>query len=215
MSGMLVAAVVFAVLSGICVARYAMQGREERRRRDAIRAEMGLASAEERVLGDTGPIGRLRARRERERLSLEVERHVPEMLDAVALGMRSGLSFESALKLYASRFDDELALSCRRACQEWESGLVERDDALKAMADRYDVASLSRFVSNVVRALRFGSPMGRMLKALSDEARSCYRARMEERVAKAPVKMLAPTAGLILPAMLILMMGPVALELVG
>ena len=140
---------------------------------------------------------------------------VPEMLDAISLGMRSGLSFESAMRLYGSRFDDRLALACRSACQSWESGLVERDEALRAIAEQFDVPSLSRFVANAQRALKYGSPMGRMLEVLSNEARSCYRAKMEERVAKAPVKMLTPTAGLILPAMLIMMMGPVVLELIG
>ncbi len=90
-----------------------------------------------------------------------------------------------------------------------------RDEALRRLAAELDVPALSRFVSNIQRALRFGSPIGRMLESLSSEARSCYRATMEERVAKTPVKMLGPTAGLILPAMLILMMGPVMLDLVG
>lgn len=38
-------------------------------------------------------------------------------------------------------------------------------------------------------------------------------ARLEERVAKAPVKMMMPTGALILPAMLLLVLGPVLLEL--
>ena len=41
-----------------------------------------------------------------------------------------------------------------------------------------------------------------------------YRAKMEEKVAKAPVKMLVPTAVLILPAMLIVVMAPVFLGFV-
>lgn len=79
---------------------------------------------------------------------------------------------------------------------------------------RSGVASLERFASNVVRCLRFGSPMNRMLEALASEARGCYRAKMEEKVAKAPVKMLVPTAVLILPAMLIVVMAPVFLGFV-
>lgn len=40
-----------------------------------------------------------------------------------------------------------------------------------------------------------------------------HRAQVEERVAKAPVKMMVPTGTLILPAMLLLVLGPVLLEL--
>lgn len=143
---------------------------------------------------------------------LAIERHVPEMVDAVALGMRAGLSFESAFALYCDRFDDELAAACRRACLSWESGLVSRDEALGRLAQDMDVSSLTTFVNNVMRCLRFGSPMSRMFEIMASEARSCYRAKMEEMVAKAPVKMLVPTAALILPAMLIVVMGPLLLE---
>ncbi len=213
MSAIVASSAVLAGASGFLIARWAADSFAEARRRRELREEMGLSrDSTEATLGF---LGRSRRRRERERVRMEVERHVPEMLDAIALGMRSGLSFESALRLYSSRFDDRLALACRRACQRWESGLVEREEALRAMAEEFDVPSLSRFVANALRALRYGSPMGRMLEVLSSEARSCYRAKMEERVAKAPVKMLAPTAGLILPAMLVMMMGPVVLELVG
>ena len=212
--GVLIAAAVLAALAGFALARWAMQELEDARRRRSLREEAGLAGEASAGLRPAA-VSRIRGKRERERVQLDVERHVPEMLDAIALGMRSGLSFESALRLYSFRFDDRLALACRRACQSWESGLVERDEALRGVAEEFDVPSLSRFVANALRALRYGSPMGRMLEVLSSEARSCYRAKMEERVAKAPVKMLAPTAGLILPAMLIMMMGPVVLELIG
>lgn len=212
--GILIAAAVLAALAGFALARWAMQELEDAQRRKSLREEAGLAGEVSAGLRPAA-VSRIRGKRERERVQLDVERHVPEMLDAIALGMRSGLSFESALRLYSFRFDDRLALACRRACQSWESGLVERDEALRGVAEEFDVPSLSRFVANALRALRYGSPMGRMLEVLSSEARSCYRAKMEERVAKAPVKMLAPTAGLILPAMLIMMMGPVVLELIG
>ena len=56
--------------------------------------------------------------------------------------------------------------------------------------------------------------MGRMLEVLAAEVRATYRADMEEAVAKAPVKMLVPTAALILPAMLIVVMAPVLLEFI-
>lgn len=214
MNFFLASSALMAACAGFFMTLWAAGHIEEWRRRRTLREQMGLPNQDAGVSG-SAPLAHAKRRRERERIRLEVERHVPEMLDAIALGMRSGLSFESAMRLYSSRFDDRLALSCRKACQSWESGLVERDEALRAIADEFDVPTLSRFVSNALRALKYGSPMGRMLEVLSNEARSCYRAKMEERVAKAPVKMLAPTACLILPAMLVMMMGPVVLELIG
>ena len=57
--------------------------------------------------------------------------------------------------------------------------------------------------------------MAANLEALSAEARNQYRAACEEKIAKAPVKMLMPTGALILPAMLLLVMGPILLEMMG
>ena len=67
----------------------------------------------------------------------------------------------------------------------------------------------------MVRSLRFGVSLAENLDALAEEARARYRAACEEAIAKAPVKMLIPTCGLILPAMLLLIMGPVLLEMIG
>jgi len=45
------------------------------------------------------------------------------------------------------------------------------------------------------------------------QSRAAWKAQLEEKVAKAPVKMMLPTGTLILPAMLLLVMGPILLEL--
>ena len=55
--------------------------------------------------------------------------------------------------------------------------------------------------------------MTELLIDLAQEARREYRALQQEKVAKAPVKMLLPTGALILPAMLLLVMGPIVLDL--
>lgn len=214
MNAMAAAAMLSAAFSGFWLSLWLLAKRDEERRRKRARQVLGR-------LDEASPLGRLpgfalaarlRARRRAALRKADIERHLPEMVDALSLGMGAGLSFESAFKLYCSRFDDPLAKACNEACKSWESGLVSREDALKALADREGVAILDRFVANVLRCLRFGSPMTRVLEVLANEARSCYRARMEEKVAKAPVKMLMPTTALILPAMLILVMAPVLLD---
>lgn len=198
--------VLLACASGAFVAWWGWGAVEVRRRRARARGSLSREPLRRRR------VGKIEFKRKEEERRLEIERHVPEMIDALGLGMRAGLSFEGAFRLYCQRFDDELAQACAQACRGWESGLVTRDAALRAMAQECGVETLTRFVENVERCLRFGSPMGRMLDMLAAEARSCYKAKMEEKVARAPVKMMAPTAALILPAMLIMVMAPVMLE---
>ncbi|MDO4442832.1 MAG: type II secretion system F family protein [Slackia sp.] len=202
-----------AAVAGVFASMWASELLSEKRKEQEIRRKtFGANDAMRRKGAFFGIAAPWSKRKQRAKDSMAIERHVPEMIDAVALGMRAGLSFESAFSLYCARFDDDLATACRRACRSWESGMVSRDEALRALARDMDIASLTRFMNGVIRCLRFGSPMSRMFEAMAGEARSCYRAKMEELVAKAPVKMLVPTAGLILPAMLIMVLGPVLLE---
>lgn len=143
----------------------------------------------------------------------QVERHLPEMLDVVSLGLRSGLSFEGALDAYCRHFDTLLAHELASAKARWSSGLTSRDEALGLVADSFDSPVLKRVLGDVARSLRYGSALSESLGSVAVEVRKEYRARKQEEVAKAPVKMMIPTGALILPAMLILVLGPVMLEL--
>ncbi len=145
----------------------------------------------------------------------QMEHHLPEMLDVVALGMRSGLSFDASLKLYTAHFKTYLAQEFSSAQRQWLSGLEYRDAGLRKIADSYDSQIFKRVIETIVRSIRFGSSMVESLEEQSSEARVVYRAKREEQTAKAPVKMMIPTGTLILPAMLIMVVGPVLLELMG
>ena len=143
----------------------------------------------------------------------DLERDLPEMLEVVALGLRSGLSFDRSFGLYPAHFDTAFARECASAQRQWSFGLATREDALKGLAERYDSALLRRTVEAAVRSLRFGTSLADVFESHAGEARAVRRARREEQVAKAPVKMMVPTGALILPAMLLLVLGPVLLEL--
>ena len=157
----------------------------------------------------------LRQKKEKDRLLTSYERDFPSLLEVVSLGMHAGLSFDAAFELYASRFSTPLACACNQVVPSWSSGIITRDDALRTLVGSIELPSFSRFVSLVLRSIHFGAPIAGMLGDLADEARKEYRAEREKRVAKAPVRMLIPTAACILPAMLLLVLGPVILELVA
>ncbi len=144
----------------------------------------------------------------------ELERHLPEMLDVMVMGLRSGLSFDRALQLYIDHFSTLLSFSVAEAKRQWSFGLSRRDDALRALAETYDSLLFSRVVENIIRSLHFGTSMADNLESAANEARLAYQAKKQEEVAKAPVKMMLPTGALILPAMLLLVLGPVLLELI-
>ena len=143
------------------------------------------------------------------------DRHLSEMLEVVALGLRSGMTFDRAFALYGAFFDNEFAQECARAYRKWSLGLSTREEALHHLAASFDCTQLSRVIDTILRSLRFGSPVTELLEEAAAQSRATYQTELEERVAKAPVKMMLPTGALILPAMLLLVMGPVLLELIN
>lgn len=175
-------------------------------------AELSAIGAAAGALGGASAVPRAIERIERERAS-GLERDLPEMLEVVALGLRSGLSFDRSFGLYGAHFDSEFAGACAQALRAWSSGLATREESLRGLASSYDSVLFARVVEGAVRALRFGSSLAEGFESAAVEARAVHRAHVEERVAKAPVKMMVPTGALILPAMLLLVLGPVLLEL--
>ena len=145
----------------------------------------------------------------------EAERGLPHMLDVLAMGVRSGLSFDRSMQLYAQYFDTPLSRSCETARQQWVTGFLTREKALCALAASYDSELVSRVIGMMVRSLKLGSSLADDLAAAAEDARSAYAACRKESVAKAPVKMMVSTGVFMLPAMLLLVLGPILLELMG
>lgn len=165
------------------------------------------------AFGYTAPIRSLELSCKRR--AADADQHLSEMLEVVALGLRSGLSFDLSFALYGDHFEGEFARSCGLAYRRWALGLMTREESLRLLASSYECEQLGRFVDSVVRSLRLGTSLAGVLEEAASQSRATYRAALEERVAKAPVKMMLPTGTLILPAMLLMVMGPVLLELAG
>lgn len=144
-----------------------------------------------------------------------VERELSQLIEVLVLGLRSGLSFDRSLELYCHYFSCGLSDLCERLQTQWSHGLITREEGLRTLADSYDSPLLERIVESIIRALRFGTSIAETLSNAGAEIRATRKSKLEEKVAKAPVKMLIPIGTLILPAMLILILGPVILELIG
>lgn len=171
-------------------------------------ALLGIAGA---VAGARAPVAMLK--RESLARTAACRREMPEFLEVVALGLKSGLTFDRSFQLYWTHFDTGFARDCSLAQQKWTLGIATREEALREMASSYDSDALSRVVDAIVRAMRFGTSLAADLEKAAADSQADQRAMRQEEVAKAPVRMMIPTATLILPAMLLMVLGPVLLEL--
>ena len=145
--------------------------------------------------------------------SRQLESHLSEAVEVICLGLRGGMPFDRALGLYCACFDSLLARELRTAAGIWQAGILSREQALRNLAGSYDSAVFARVVDSIVRSMRFGTPLADSLEVLAGEARASHRARVNEQVMKAPVKMMLPIGALILPSMMLLVLGPVLLQL--
>ena len=229
MSVVLLAALLLASASATLLTMSAFDSYRKKRNSVRAKARLGIVLEEDLIKGRMGNIsravkgvpllkdllrkGNLRLRNRS--IKDAYERQLPVLIDVVSLGMQSGLSFESSFSLYANRFDTELSRVCRGAAKQLETGVASREAVLKDLADELECESFSRFVGAMGRSLRYGVQVTALLEKLSNETRRSYRSHREEEVAKAPIKMLIPTATLILPAMLILIAGPFLVEFIG
>ncbi len=143
----------------------------------------------------------------------QIAQDLPEMLDVLALAIESGLSIEQALRLYEQHFTTRLSHELALAQRYWQAGILERDVALRRLASTLDVPLFSHVVEALLRTLRTGANVADVLRIQAEQARLDYKAKTEERIAKLPSKMMLPIGVLILPAMLLLVLGPVLLGL--
>lgn len=143
-----------------------------------------------------------------------VERELSQLVEVLVLGLKSGLSFDRSLELYCHYFSCGLSHACKRFQAQWHHGFLTRAEGLRTLAESYDSPLFERVMESIIRSLRFGTSMAETLSNAGTEIRATRKTKLEEKVAKAPVKMLIPIGTLILPAMLIFILGPIILELI-
>jgi len=147
---------------------------------------------------------RFRIKKRRERVTNDL----PDLLDLMTISVAAGLGLEQAMQVSCARFESPVCHELRLTLREMELGL-SRHDALENMKLRTDIDDLVTFAVVLSQADALGLPIGRVLQAQADEMRDKRRQRAREKAAKVPVKILFPLALCFLPAILIVVLGPI------
>jgi tight adherence protein C len=147
-------------------------------------------------------------RRARTRIE-QIDHEVPELVDLLVTTVEAGVGFIAALQLSARRVEGPLGQELRLALREQSMGLT-LNEALANLLARADSTSLRAFVQAIVQGETLGVSIGKILRDLATEMRKRRRQAAEERAQKAPTKVVFPLVGLILPAIFIVTLGPLA-----
>jgi Flp pilus assembly protein TadB len=133
-------------------------------------------------------------------------------LDAVVVGLDAGLTFERALAALVERAPRFGRLpDARRLLADLALGR-SLPDALRSFGGGGDDA---RIAALVVAATRFGAPLADLLVVQADALRTVERRRAEAAARRLPVLMLFPLSLTILPALLLVFLGPPLLSLLS
>ena len=144
-----------------------------------------------------------------------VRKALPDTLDMLVICAEAGLASDAALKRVVAetgRKASVLAEELNQTALEL-SFMPERRLALENLAARVPVPSIVAFTNTMIQAEKYGTPLARAFKVLSQEQRTERMLRAEEKAGRLPATMTVPMMLFILPALFIVLIGPAVLQI--
>jgi tight adherence protein C len=144
-----------------------------------------------------------------------IERVLPFVLDLLTLSVESGLDFMTGInRIIQSREIDPLGEELIRVFREIQVGR-SRKEALLNFSERVDHSDVRSVSNALVQADELGTGIGHALRIQADQIRVKRFQRAEKLGNEAPVKMLFPLIAFIFPAVFLILLGPVILQMMS
>lgn len=137
---------------------------------------------------------------------------LPDAVDLIVTTVEAGLGLDAALSEVGHETEGPLGEELRLTVRETTLGRSRRD-ALTRLNERTDVPELKTFVQAIIQAEQTGIPVGQVLRTQAGQIRLKKRQRAEAEAQRAPVKMVVVLALLVLPAMLLMVIGPAGIRM--
>lgn len=145
----------------------------------------------------------------------QIQRALPDVLDLVTLSMEAGIDFNSAVNKVIAKSDSNALIEELFLMQQGMRMGQGRKQALTDMAVRVSLAELTAVVSAIVQAEQLGASLSPVLRTQASEMRVKRFQLAESMAQKAPVKLLFPLLFFIMPAIFIIIFGPIAIQVLS
>jgi tight adherence protein C len=155
----------------------------------------------------------LRARERRH----ELEAVFPDTLDLLVVCVEAGLSLDSAIQrvgLEVARNSEAMSDELLLMSLEMRAG-KQRNEAMRALAERTGIADLNSLISILIQAENFGTSVAEALREHAREMRTIRIQRAREKAAKLPVKLTFPILLFIFPALFLVILGPALINIMA
>ncbi|MBS0280843.1 MAG: type II secretion system F family protein [Proteobacteria bacterium] len=165
-------------------------------------------------IGFLAPSFFVRQRARTRRQDLEIE--FPDALDLMVVCVEAGLGMDAAFIRVGEEIQEShprISREFGRLAEELRAGR-SRTEALRAMADRCNVAGIRSFVALAIQTDALGASIAQTLRTYSAEMRSTRFLKAEERAMRIPVLMTIPLVACILPVIIGALMLPAVIDVV-
>lgn len=143
----------------------------------------------------------------------KVDKQLPDMIDLLVVTIEAGLGILASMRVASETMPDPLGQELRLTLQEQRMGFSV-NQAIESLGKRADAPNMRIFVRALTQGERLGVSIGATMRNLSLEMRKRRRAMAEERAQKMPIKMLFPLIFCIFPALFVVILTPMIINIV-
>jgi tight adherence protein C len=166
------------------------------------------------LVGFLGPLYYI-TRRARMRQAA-IARQLSDVLDLLVVCVEAGLGLFEAIKIVGvetRRQKQEIGEELSLVASEIQAG-SSLGQALRNLAERTAVEDIKPLAATLIQSEQLGSQIAPALHASSDALRARRRLRAEEAAQKTTIKILFPLVLFVLPAMLMVIIGPAVIQII-
>lgn len=143
----------------------------------------------------------------------KIDRQMPDMIDLLVVTIEAGLGILASMRVASETMADPLGQELRLTLQEQRMGLTVQQ-AIESLGKRADCPNMRIFARSLTQGERLGVSISATMRNLSLEMRKRRKAAAEEIAQKMPIKMLFPLILFIFPAMFIVILVPMAINII-
>ena len=146
----------------------------------------------------------------------EIFENFPDAADLMLVCIEAGLGLDAGLV----KVTEEIKMKSGALAEELHWTNLEmraggtREKSLRNLALRTGVEEIGTFATMLTQADKFGTSIGESLRVFSDDLRHKRQVRAEELAAKVPTKMLLPLVVCVFPSIIMVILGPAAIQII-
>ena len=144
-----------------------------------------------------------------------LQRGVVDSLDLLVVCAEAGMGLEAALEEVAKQMrQSNIAMAAALTLLVNDMRVLsDRTQAFTNFGDRSGVDGVRRMATIISQSMRYGTPLGQALRAVSNELRRESMTKLEAKAVKLPTMLVFPLVVFILPSLFIALLGSPMLRL--